>query len=227
MTTYKGINGFAVQSVASDPSPSDEGQVWYNNVSTVWKLSTLTTSGSWATVANVNTTRSQAGTAGDGNTAVIAFGGSTGPTYLNSTEVFNGTSWTTSPATLSTARVAYGGTGTATAAITASGLQAGGGAPNDYATVSQTFNGSAWTSTPSLNTGRREANGTNGSQTAAIVIGGYGAPDVALTNVESWNGSSWTSVTSMGTAGYAVGSCWNEYSVDCLWWSDYNRGKFK
>jgi hypothetical protein len=38
MTTYKGINGFAVQSVASDPSPLDEGQVWYNNATYAFKL---------------------------------------------------------------------------------------------------------------------------------------------------------------------------------------------
>ena len=30
MATYKGINGYAVQTVASDPSPGDPGQVFYN-----------------------------------------------------------------------------------------------------------------------------------------------------------------------------------------------------
>jgi hypothetical protein len=41
MTTYKGINGFAVQSVGSDPSPLNEGQVWYNNASYAFKLAVL------------------------------------------------------------------------------------------------------------------------------------------------------------------------------------------
>jgi hypothetical protein len=49
MTTYKGINGFAVQSVGSDPSPLDEGQVWYNNASYAFKLASVTTAGAWAT----------------------------------------------------------------------------------------------------------------------------------------------------------------------------------
>ena len=40
MTTYKGINGFAVQSVATDPSPLDEGQVWYNNATYAFKVTT-------------------------------------------------------------------------------------------------------------------------------------------------------------------------------------------
>jgi len=43
MTTYKGINGFAVQSVATDPSPLDEGQVWYNNATYAFKLAGLST----------------------------------------------------------------------------------------------------------------------------------------------------------------------------------------
>ena len=43
MATYKGINGFAVQSVASDPSPLDEGQVWYNNATYAFKLASLST----------------------------------------------------------------------------------------------------------------------------------------------------------------------------------------
>jgi hypothetical protein len=55
MTTYKGINGFAVQSVGSDPSPLDEGQVWYNNVGYAFKLASVTTAGAWATGGNLNT----------------------------------------------------------------------------------------------------------------------------------------------------------------------------
>ena len=52
MTTYKGINGFAVQSVATDPSPLDEGQVWYNNASYAFKLAGYNTA-SWATCGTI------------------------------------------------------------------------------------------------------------------------------------------------------------------------------
>jgi hypothetical protein len=55
MTTYKGINGFAVQSVGSDPSPTDEGQVWYNNASYAFKVASVTTVGDlgeWWSITN-------------------------------------------------------------------------------------------------------------------------------------------------------------------------------
>ena len=61
MTTYKGINGFAVQSVASDPSPLDEGQVWYNNATYAFKLASVTTAGTWATGGNLNITGASGG----------------------------------------------------------------------------------------------------------------------------------------------------------------------
>ena len=74
MTTYKGINGFAVQSVGSDPSPLDEGQVWYNNASYAFKLASVTTAGAWATGGNMGTARYRMGSAGS-QTASLAFGG--------------------------------------------------------------------------------------------------------------------------------------------------------
>ncbi len=41
MATYKGINGYAVQTVASDPSPGDPGQVFYNTTSKVFEYTVL------------------------------------------------------------------------------------------------------------------------------------------------------------------------------------------
>ena len=40
MGTYKAIQGYTIQSLASDPSASadNEGQVWYNSASNVWKI---------------------------------------------------------------------------------------------------------------------------------------------------------------------------------------------
>ena len=37
MATFKGIRGIKVQSVASDPSPFSEGDVWYNTTSSTLK----------------------------------------------------------------------------------------------------------------------------------------------------------------------------------------------
>ena len=74
MATYKGINGFAVQSVATDPSPLNEGQVWYNNATYAFKLAAVTTAGTWASGGNLGTGRT--GLAGAGiQTLAIVFGG--------------------------------------------------------------------------------------------------------------------------------------------------------
>ena len=91
MTTYKGINGFAVQSVASDPSPLDEGQVWYNNATYAFKLAGVTTVGTWASGGSLNTARTSLGGAGT-QTSALAFGGAPGPIQGNLavTEEFTG-----------------------------------------------------------------------------------------------------------------------------------------
>ena len=96
MTTYKGINGFAVQSVASDPSPLDEGQVWYNNATYAFKLAALTTSGTWAAGGNLTTSLWAVGGAGT-QTAALGFGGYNGTSMSNVTQTYNGTSWTNVP----------------------------------------------------------------------------------------------------------------------------------
>ena len=40
MATYKGIQGYSVQTLASDPSASadTEGQIWYNSTTGLFKL---------------------------------------------------------------------------------------------------------------------------------------------------------------------------------------------
>jgi hypothetical protein len=38
MATYKGIQGFTIQNLSADPSNFEEGQVWYNSTSNVWKV---------------------------------------------------------------------------------------------------------------------------------------------------------------------------------------------
>ena len=85
MATYKGINGFAVQSVASDPSPLDEGQVWYNNATYAFKLASVTTAGTFASGGNLNTARARLAGAGT-QTAGLGFGGFTTTSVANTEE---------------------------------------------------------------------------------------------------------------------------------------------
>ena len=200
MTTYKGINGFAVQSVASDPSPLDEGQVWYNNATYAFKLASVTTSGSWATGGNLGTSRYRMGSAGI-QTAGLIFGGvfPAGPPYnRNQTEKYDGTSWTSS-GTMPAERFGMGSGGTQTAAIGFGGGQTEpfGSPPQVNATI--TFNGTSWTTPPAtLNTARTYI-GPAATQTAAIGFGGYIYPGTVVNNAESYNGTSWTTVTNYPT----------------------------
>jgi len=205
MTTYKGINGFAVQSVATDPSPLDEGQVWYNNATYAFKLATVTTSGTWATGGNRNNTINAGSLAGT-QTAAVQFGGYTAPTppqttAMTTTEKYNGTAWTNNPTGLNTARYAAFKFGTQTAALAAGGNL--GDAGSSYSTAAvELFNGSAWTNGTSINTPRYVGGSSEaGPQTAGLIFGGFRINPgfTQMASSESWNGSSWTNTPSLNT----------------------------
>jgi hypothetical protein len=56
MADYKGIQGFAIQNLTSDPT-ADEGQVWYNSTTNIFKETAATTAGAWASATSMNTAR--------------------------------------------------------------------------------------------------------------------------------------------------------------------------
>jgi hypothetical protein len=202
MTTYKGINGFAVQSVATDPSPLDEGQVWYNNATYAFKLASVTTAGTFASGGNLNTARMYGNNGGAGTqTAALSFGGSPsapGIPQLTTSESYNGTSWTNTPS-LNTATALAGGSGTQTAALCIAGTSA----PTNDTTKTESFNGTSWTTLPAtLNTGRYFLAGV-GIQTSTLAFGGEnagGGPVGGTAASESYNGTSWTTTPSLNTA---------------------------
>jgi hypothetical protein len=70
MATYKGIQGFTIQNLSADPSNFEEGQVWYNSTSNVWKVGELTTAGAWATGNNMNTARYYLGRSRNSNCSI-------------------------------------------------------------------------------------------------------------------------------------------------------------
>ena len=193
MATYKGINGFAVQSVASDPSPLDEGQVWYNNATYAFKLASLSTVGTWAAGGNLNTARNSPGGSGT-QTAALAFGGgiSTPPYETAATESYNGSAWT-AVTSLPSTNYQGAGFGTQTAAISI-----GGSAPSK---LTFSWNGTTWTAGNAMNTAHATF-AAAGIQTAAVAFGG----SAAITATELWNGTSWTSnPTGLNTARRALG----------------------
>ena len=97
-----------------------------------------------------------------------------------------------------------------------------GGRPNNNRTTgSYSYNGTNWTSTPSLNSARSVFQGSFGTSTSAIAINGQGpplSPPVFVDFVEEFNGSSWSEknstnetrrqcggVGATGTSGLAAG----------------------
>jgi len=183
MATYKGIQGYTVQSLASDPSPLIGGQLWYNNSTGKFKVAEIGT-GAWSSGTATPTALMNGGCAGTA-TAALTFGGRD-PSPVAVTFEFDGSAWTSGGAyPLSLNRP--GGWGTQTAA-----LGAGGSPP--YTDTSNTYNGSSWTAGPTINSAR-SAFQSFGTQTAAVMAGG--TTGTRVSTVEEFNGTSWTTGTSM------------------------------
>ena len=201
MTTFKEIRGTAIQSVSSDPSNPEVGQIWYNNTIGVLK-GYRNLGGVFSSGGNVNTARDErAGGAGTVS-AGLSFGGFVPPvTGSTATEEYNGTSWTTSNP-LSVGSWNIGGCGTQTA-----GLAFGGFSPPGNKDRTEEYDGTSWTAGGNLNLARRAIQGF-GTQTAAVNAGG-GTP-TQVTNVEEYNGSTWTNVTAIPAANSNSASCGSE-----------------
>ena len=163
MSTYRKIHGRSIQAVTTDPTGDiTEGQVWYNTTSDTFK--TVLVSEAWASSANGIQARRLPGGFGT-QTANVAVGGvGPNPTVFNDTEHYNGSGWSVAE---DYPGAAYGvaGCGTQT-----SGLAWGGyfPSPGAYSNTSNTYNGSSWTSAPTLNTARGFTSNNIGTQTAAL-----------------------------------------------------------
>jgi len=196
MAAYKGIQGYSVQKLSSDPGTlgNVKGQLWYNSASGKFKIGTIG-AGAWASGGDLNTQKT--GCRGSGTvTAGLVTMDSTpisGPT-----ELYDGTSWT-EVTDLTTGRYAGSVFGTQTATVCATG-----GTPNGVANV-EIWNGTGWTETTDVTTPRRFDFGV-GTTTAGMIYGGQNGG--YLGNCEQWNGVGWTEVAdlnypraSMGGAG--------------------------
>ena len=100
-----------------------------------------------------------------------------GPGTTNYVELFDGTTWTNSPNDLNTPGYNGQGCGIQTAAIIIGGVS--------RTTATEEYNGGAWTSVNSLNSGQSAGN-ASGGQTSAVVFGGNAAI------CETWDGTCWT-----------------------------------
>jgi len=189
MADYKGIKGFKVQSLASDPT-ADEGQTWYNTTSNTLKYDTIGTN-AWSTAGLLNTHRPDMFAAAFGTTtATICAGGWSAPIVTLACEEYNGTAWAEIADltfTAYTRNTAAGGTTTAS-------LIFGGNAQNAPAYTSvdtESWNGTSWTEVADLNSARA-AGGGAGTQNSALMFGGFGPAQPGNTaETEEWNGTSW------------------------------------
>jgi len=201
MTTFKEIRGTDILALSSDPANPETGQIWYNSSSGTLKGYQLATINAFSAGGNMNTARGGAAGAGT-QTAAVVFGGGS-PYTGGATELYNGTSWTTNPTSMSPGTYVLAGAGTQTAAL-AFGGKTGPGAQSSQA---QKFGGSSWTTTGSLGTARYTISGA-GLQTAALAFGGVKTPgEQGQSATESFNGTSWTAVNSMNTARGNSGGC--------------------
>ena len=198
MAAYKGIQGYTVQTLSSDPTASEAaGQLWYNSGSGKFKVGTEG-AGAWASGGNLNTGRNTAGSAGAAAaTSMLIFGGNTGSPELitGNTESYNGSAWTETGHTMNTPRRECGGIGDSqTAALIGGGYSAPAGG---VVANCETYNGSTWTEVNNILVAKSAVKTAHaGTSTAGLFYGG--GPSTASN--QSWDGTSWTELADMNTA---------------------------
>jgi len=210
MATYKGIQGFTVQSLSSDPTASSGtvGKLWYNSGTGKFRLG-VEGGGAWASGGDLSTARGIGGIAGTQTAAIVVggYGSASGPppfSNTNVTQTYDGSSWTTSPATLGTTRRTLAACGTTTATLAFGGdarppgLQA--------VTLTEDYDGSSWTEVNAMNTAKSKFGGA-GTNTAGLAFGGEAADDSKIAATEKFDGTSWTEVNALNTARHNAGSC--------------------
>ena len=190
MAEYKGIKGFTIQSLASDPTNLVAGQIWYNTATTVIK-GYVAGAGAWSSGGNTNNKNQGTGCLGI-QTAAMYGGGKTGSptvtTSVDTSETYNGTAWTETN-DLTTAVYANGAIGSTTAGASFGGRNAA----NTLQDRTEEYNGTCWSTVPgTLNTARAVISGC-GTQTAGLFCGGGPSPPTGKNMyAESYNGTTWT-----------------------------------
>ena len=187
---------------------TSESNSWFAGGADSFKNTSFLYNGSaWTAGENLNTARDQAGGAGI-QTAALAFGGRVPPnTVSNVTESFDGSSWTTSPATLGTAAKQAAAFGTNTAAVFA-GNDPASAITQEFNSTANIITAAAWSSLngpPAAVYG----GGTGGTPTAAFLVAGYGsapAPSANKTTYQLFDGSSWTEGPDVNTGRVYLGA---------------------
>ena len=162
------------------------------------KSTNTITAGAWASGGAMGTARTGLASAGTKDANVFIGGQmSNSPNApLNTVELYNGTTWSSNPNNAPYSASNNCGTGTQTAALS------WGGYPNITTTLE--FDGSSFTTTGALGTGRELTSNNIGVQTAAIAASGFQRPGTYPTQTEEYNGSSWTGGPVVNTPRYGA-----------------------
>ena len=198
MATYKGIQGYSVQKLSSDPTASEAvGQLWYNSTAGKFKIA-VEAAGTWATGGDVNVGKLSMIGFGISQDAVLKSVGEGGSPsgYTNKTETYNGVTWTEVAAG---SQSCSGGAGFGT---TAAGINVSGN-PVSPGGITQTWNGSAWADGNSCNTQITGAAGI-GTEGAGMKASGVTPPPAATVDTETYNGSTWSESPDVNQATYQL-----------------------
>jgi len=209
MADYKGIKGFTIPNVSSDPSNLTQGQMWYNSTTDTLKGAGVGV-GTWSSANALNNSRAWGGAAGTTGTAAMYFGGNENPTppynTTTETEQYNGTSWA-EVADLNTERQQIVGLGSQSDAMAVGGQTSSG-----ELNASEHWNGTSWTSTNNLGSERRGmGSGGHCTSSAAVVWGGWDkGPALASAKTETFDGTNWSEANDLSVSTYGSGGAGTE-----------------
>jgi len=168
-----------------------EGQIWYNE--STGKFRSIVATAAWSSSSPLSTARYGSVAAGNTQNAALVSAGTIAGPYAGSTltEEYNGSGWTGGGA-YPTAGAGLRGCGTLTAALGVT------------TSVTNYYNGTAWTAQPSpahnLPT-TKSGIGMCGTQTAAVAFGGYvPGPNTRTNATEEYDGEGWTATNTMPTS---------------------------
>ena len=209
MADYKGIKGFTIPTVSSDPSNLTQGQMWYNSTTDTLKGAGVGV-GTWSSANALNNSRAWGGAAGTTGTAAMYFGGNENPTppynTTTETEQYDGTSWA-EVADLNTERQQIVGLGSQSDAMAVGGQTSSG-----ELNASEHWNGTSWTSTNNLGSERRGmGSGGHCTSSAAVVWGGWDkGPALASAKTETFDGTNWSEANDLSVSTYGSGGAGTE-----------------
>ena len=204
MATFKQIRGQTIKKYTTNPTNPLEGQMWYNNTTGTLKVY-KNLGAAWASGGALNQ-KADAIRGWGPQTAATVAGGNTDPGTTGATQLYDGSTWTTSPASISPVRSEGGVSqaGTQTAAWYSGGVYPGGPPTRSNATFD--FDGSAWTSGGVYPLSISMAGA--GTATAGLGFGGYqpATPEMFKRTTAEYDGSTWTAANNMNTGRSDLGT---------------------